>query len=183
MGLNWAYVQCCPGGLQGTFSFPSQNIGYSAGYGKIYKSTNQGNNWFDISAFFTNIVYYDIEFFNDSIGFCVGDQGTILKTTNGGITSVKPAGNTIPKSFNLYQNYPNPFNPSTQIKFDVPKSSFVQLVVYDALGREVAVLVNEKLTPGFYDYQWNAELYTSGIYFYKLAADDFSETKKMVLIK
>lgn len=182
-GFNWTIAQCCPGGLQGAFSFPSVNTGYSAGYGKIYKTTNGGSNWMNASASFTNIVYYDIKFLNDTVGYCVGDAGTILKTTNGGITAIHQTGTSIPESFSLSQNFPNPFNPVTSINFDIPISSFTKLIVYDQLGREVETLVNEQLTPGSYKYEWSAVDYPSGVYFYKLEAGEFTETKKMILIK
>jgi Secretion system C-terminal sorting domain/Kelch motif len=95
---------------------------------------------------------------------------------------------TIPANFSLYQNYPNPFNPSTQIKFDIPASmkgqtSNVKLVIYDLLGREVAILVNQQLRPGTYEVEWNATNYPSGVYYYKLTSREFTETKKMILIK
>ncbi|HMQ79865.1 MAG TPA: T9SS type A sorting domain-containing protein [Ignavibacteria bacterium] len=182
-GFNWSIAQCCPGGLQGAFSFPSANTGYSAGYGKIYKTTNGGINWMNASASFTNIVYYDIKFLNDTVGYCVGDAGTILKTTNGGVTAVQQTSTEIPQTFSLSQNFPNPFNPVTSINFDIPYSSFSKLTVFDQIGREIQVLVNEQLSPGSYKYEWNASDYPSGIYFYKLQAGDFAETKKMVLIK
>ena len=90
---------------------------------------------------------------------------------------------TVPQSYMLHQNYPNPFNPTTKIKFELPKSSFVKLIVYDILGREVVKLVNEKLTAGSYETEWNAGEFASCVYFYKLVTNDFSETKKMLLIK
>ncbi len=80
-------------------------------------------------------------------------------------------------------NYPNPFNPSTTIKFAVPKSSNVKIAVYDLTGKELEVLVNEHVQPGTYQTAWNASKYSSGIYFYKLTSDNFTETKKMILIK
>jgi hypothetical protein len=89
----------------------------------------------------------------------------------------------IPIEFSLNQNYPNPFNPSTKIKFSIPNSSFVTLKVYDVLGKEVALLINENLDAGVHNYNFNASGLTSGIYFYKILAVNFSETKKMILIK
>ncbi|NOS85347.1 MAG: T9SS type A sorting domain-containing protein [Ignavibacteria bacterium] len=89
----------------------------------------------------------------------------------------------IPITFSLYQNYPNPFNPETQIKFDVPKTSNIKIVVYDILGREVAIIVNGKMDPGVYNASWNATPYASGVYFYRLEADGYIDTKKMVLLK
>jgi agmatine deiminase len=103
-----------------------------------------------------------------------------LVTTTVGIT---PAGTNIPNSFALHQNYPNPFNPVTKIKFDLPQSSFVTLKIYDISGREVLTITSAQLNSGSYSYEWNASSYSSGIYFYKLEAKDFTSVKKMILIK
>jgi len=88
-----------------------------------------------------------------------------------------------PTAYKLDQNYPNPFNPSTNIRVDIVKDSKVNLTIYDMLGREVAVLINQQLKPGTYKVDWNASNYPSGIYFYKLVTNDFTQTKKMILIK
>jgi hypothetical protein len=88
-----------------------------------------------------------------------------------------------PVNFLLSQNYPNPFNPKTKIKFQMPKSEFVKLIVYDIAGKQIAALVGEELNPGFYEVNWNAVNFPSGVYFYRLTAGDFTETKKMLLIK
>lgn len=86
------------------------------------------------------------------------------------------------KDFSLYQNYPNPFNPRSIIQYAVSTMQFVTLTVYDLLGREVATLVNEEKPAGEYEVEFDAVNLPSGIYFYQLRADDFTETKKMVLI-
>ena len=88
-----------------------------------------------------------------------------------------------PENYNLYQNFPNPFNPSTSIKFDIPKKSFVRVSVYDAIGREVAALVNNDLSPGEYSVDWNAAAFPSGVYFYRINTGQYTEIKKMMLIK
>ena len=88
-----------------------------------------------------------------------------------------------PDKFYLYQNYPQPFNPSTTIKYHIPKSSFVSLKVFDALGKEVVTLVNEEKTSGNYEVEFDGSGLTSGIYFYALKAGEFSDTKKMILLK
>jgi agmatine deiminase len=92
-------------------------------------------------------------------------------------------GNNTPNSFALYQNFPNPFNPVTKIKFDVPRSTFVNLKIYDVSGREVLTITSAQLNSGSYSYEWNASGFASGIYFYKLETKDFSSVKKMILIK
>jgi hypothetical protein len=89
--------------------------------------------------------------------------------------------NIIPK-FELYQNYPNPFNPSTIIKYSIAEKSFISLKIYDILGRVVSTLVNEIKIPGDYEFNFNAANLNSGVYFYKLDADSFSDTKKLLLI-
>jgi hypothetical protein len=89
----------------------------------------------------------------------------------------------MPSTYLLQQNYPNPFNPSTTISFSIPTSEFVTLKVYDVLGREIATLVNENLSAGSYSYNFDASNLTSGVYFYKLQAGKYSETKKMLLSK
>jgi hypothetical protein len=96
---------------------------------------------------------------------------------------IKNISTTVPDKFVLYQNYPNPFNPTSIIRFKIKDSRFVTMKVFDALGSEVTVLVNEKLNAGAYETTFDASQYPSGIYFYKLQAGDFSETKKMVLVK
>jgi choice-of-anchor B domain-containing protein len=89
----------------------------------------------------------------------------------------------IPKSFKLYQNYPNPFNPVTKIKFELTKSEFAKITVYDINGREVLVIMNSFLKAGQYEFEFNASNFASGIYFYKLSVNNFSDVKKMILIK
>lgn len=118
-------------------------------------------------------------------------NGIIYGDTNFYYVGIQPVSNEVPTLFKLNQNYPNPFNPETEIGFHIPKSSFVNIIIYDALGNEIETLLNENLAPGIYNVKWNASNYPSGVYFYKLTAGDvstslstdFTETKKMVLIK
>ncbi|MDD5362045.1 MAG: YCF48-related protein [Ignavibacteria bacterium] len=98
-------------------------------------------------------------------------------TNNGG------SQNGVPSAYKLHQNFPNPFNPVTKIKFEVPKSTFVTLKVYDILGREVSVLVNENKLPGAYTVDFNASSLTSGVYFYRLETASFTDVKRMILVK
>ncbi|MDZ7765393.1 MAG: T9SS type A sorting domain-containing protein [Melioribacteraceae bacterium] len=111
----------------------------------------------------------------------------LLKLTigvvKGEISDVAPEDGQIPVRFELAQNYPNPFNPSTTINFSIPKASDVTLTIYDALGREVARLVDEQRAPGTYSVDWNAGNQASGIYFYRIATEQNVQVKKMVLVK
>lgn len=91
--------------------------------------------------------------------------------------------NSFPVSYSLEQNYPNPFNPSTEIEFSTQKESFVKLLVYDALGREIDLLVNENKKAGTYRIIFDGSDYNSGVYFYKLQAGEYTETRKMILLK
>jgi hypothetical protein len=100
-----------------------------------------------------------------------------------GITDVKINSAVIPSKFSLSQNYPNPFNPSTVITFETAKPEFISLSVYDILGREVAVLVEENLKPGTYKVTWNASAFSGGIYFYRIKSGGFTDVKKMILVK
>ncbi|MFA5010350.1 MAG: T9SS type A sorting domain-containing protein [Ignavibacteria bacterium] len=104
--------------------------------------------------------------------------------------SVLLSSSEIPKEYKIFNNYPNPFNPTTKIRFDLPKSSEVKITVFDVTGKEASVLVNERLQAGTYQTQWNAAAFPSGVYFYRIqvrhsgsSTGDFSETKRMMLIK
>jgi hypothetical protein len=113
------------------------------------------------------------------------------------ITGISNISENIPKKFKLHYNYPNPFNPVTTIKFDIPNKipssegwqpkangvDLVKLTIYDMLGREVAVLVNEQLKPGSYSVTWNASNYSSGVYFYRITAGEHADIKRMILLK
>jgi len=99
------------------------------------------------------------------------------------VLSVNNFSDEIPVGFKLHQNYPNPFNPSTVISYELRVTSFAKLIVYDVLGNEVSVLVNEKQNPGIYNIEFDGSNFSSGVYFYKITAGNFSETKRMVLLK
>ena len=108
------------------------------------------------------------------------DYTTIKYSQTVGIIQIS---SSIPGKFSLLQNYPNPFNPITNLEFGISHLGFVSLKIFDMLGKEVATLVNTNLNPGYYKYNFDASALNSGIYFYKLETADFSETKKMLLIK
>ena len=127
----------------------------------------------------------------DRLGYDGGTKNVSLSSANQdtvnfylvSVIGIKKINNSIPATFTLSQNYPNPFNPVTTIKFDIPKSSNVKLIIYDLLGKEVIKLADDKLNPGTYNIEWNASSFASGVYFYKLTAGDYIQTKKLVLIK
>jgi hypothetical protein len=91
--------------------------------------------------------------------------------------------NNVPSAYNLSQNYPNPFNPVTKISYTLPKAGNVKLVVFDVLGREITTLVNDVKTAGTHVVSFDASSLSSGVYFYRINAGDFTSTKKMMLVK
>jgi len=104
---------------------------------------------------------------------------SILSDQSTGVNDVE----NVPDDFTLYQNYPNPFNPTTKIRYRIPQSDFVSLKVFDIIGNEIATLVKEEKTVGNHEVNFNASTLSSGIYFYRLQAGNFVETKKMLLLK
>ena len=151
--------------------------------GCIGKSTNAGLNWSVMNtAGITNLFNIDLVYIGGIVYvYAIARDGRVIKLQEPvGIVTVN---NNVPSEYNLSQNYPNPFNPITKIRFDLPKSSFVRLAVYDALGRELEILVNEMLNAGTYEVDWAGDKFSSGIYYYKLTSGDFRETKKMIFNK
>jgi uncharacterized delta-60 repeat protein len=119
---------------------------------------------------------------NNDAGISNSTDYVTVKYTGGHLLSKRKISG-IPYSFALYQNYPNPFNPSTKIKFSLPQNGIAKLAVYDILGREVEILVNQNLTTGDYSVEFNGSKYASGVYFYELKLGNYRDVKKMVLIK
>ncbi len=193
-GNNWILVPVPFGNSLNSIHFPSASSGWGCGADQIIMTSDGGLNWSYQTSGVPSSLYRGIFFANTSTGYAVGTMGTIIKTTNGGITGFQKISGKIPTIFFLNQNYPNPFNPVTKIKFSIPNPSKggawnVRLVIYDILGREVATLIpplgggQEGLKPGSYEVTWDGSRYASGVYFYWLITDDFTETRKMVLLK
>jgi hypothetical protein len=140
------------------------------GYGNIY-----------VTGYFRGSVMFDTTQLVSA-----GGKDIFITKINTPVTALEE--NLMPSEIQLHQNYPNPFNPSTKIKFEIPDQdrndkALVTLKVYDILGREVATLVNEEKPAGEYELEFNAANLPSGIYFYQLKAGEFTETKKMVLLR
>jgi hypothetical protein len=154
----------------------------------VYRSSNNGSSWEEISQ--------GLPFLN-SIEKLTEYNGKVIAATSSGlwqrniseiVVGVEKQNNKLPQTYKLFQNYPNPFNPETKIKFNIPsnlksKTSNVKLIIYSVLGEEAALLINKQLTPGAYEISWDASNYPSGIYYYKLETNGYSETKKMILLK
>ena len=155
--------------------------------GKVITTTNGGNNWI-VQSTGSTVELWSVDFANDSVGYAIGDN-VVLKTTNGGVTFESNISNIVPDKFVLYQNYPNPFNPETKIKFDIPMDSRIRrndkvvLKVFDILGKEVTVLINEIMQPGTYEIKFDGTNFSSGIYFYNIEINNNAEVKSMILLK
>jgi len=108
---------------------------------------------------------------------------SIVELHGVGVTDIHSMEAQMPNEYSLLQNYPNPFNPSTTIEFTLPKSEFVELKVYNILGKEVSTVISKKLNPGNHNYPFDGTNLASGIYYYQLVAGDFREVKKMVLLR
>lgn len=159
----------------GSLLFAKVSSGNGESRGDAISLDNSGNIF--ISGNFSNSVNFDT--------ISVAGTGLvnifISKLTNP-LTAAVQTQSGIPVNYSL-SNYPNPFNPSTSIKFSIPKSSFIKLAVYDLTGREIEILLTEHLNAGTYEVKWDASKYTSGVYFYTIENTDYSETKKMILLK
>ena len=156
----------------------------------VFLSTNAGTSWAQVNTGLTDTLVQSL---------AISGRNLFAGTYNGGvwrrpltemITSAEKSSPDLPKHLSLQQNYPNPFNPTTLIRYTVADntengvgSREVKLAVYDVLGREVAVLVNERKGPGSYEVQLNASRLPSGSYLYRLQAGVYSATKKLVLLR
>jgi hypothetical protein len=126
---------------------------------------------------------FDISITSTQIGSGTPVIDTIISYAPTQTVGIQQAGSIVPERYSLSQNYPNPFNPATVISFDIPASGFVKLAVYDMLGREVSQLVNSNLNAGSYNVDFNAAGLNSGVYFYRLETNGFSDVKKMTVVK
>ena len=185
-GSTWinVYTNAGTGVLYATGEEFIRDTMYAVGQnGMVARSVNGGTTWARQTTGIANNLNCVYNGHHQQIfAIAVGENGTVIRTTNSGVW-VQNISTEMPLAFSLSQNYPNPFNPSTSIRYELPKNGFVRLVVYDALGREVETLINEKQSPGTYEVNWDATVYPSGVYFYKLTTEGFSETKKMMLLK
>jgi len=196
-GTTWIEQIIGPYSFLSDVSFADVNNGTAVGWdwsnnsiGLILRTTNGGTDWTPQTSGTTNSL--NGVFFIDALnGWAVGGNGTILHTTNGGVSFIEEEQiDEAPAEFLLSQNYPNPFNPRTSIQYAISSRQFVLLKVFDVLGNEIETLINEEKSAGTYEIIWYAGQLPSGVYFYQLKATpnggqagSFVETKKMILMK
>ena len=186
-GSNWDSIGYVTGSsFTNCVCFSSQTTGWAGGsWGKFFKSTDSGFTWKrENTGTFTGYIT-SAYFYNDSVGWLVGNGGRIQHTTTSGQTlvNITSTGNRIPEKFELYQNYPNPFNNQTIFEFDIKENNIYQLAIYDCLGRLREEFLNEYLNTGSYKITYNADMLSSGVYFYRLYSPKNSVTKKFIIMK
>jgi len=148
----------------------------------VYVSNNNGASWIQKNeGFGADRWVFALSILNNYI--FAGTNNSVYRRPLGELTGIQPISNEVPQQFSLSQNYPNPFNPKTVISYSLIENRFITLKVYDVLGNEVATLVNEKQNGGSYEVEFDGSKFSSGVYYYKLTAGEYSETKEMVLIK
>ena len=146
----------------------------------VCMSPNAGETWTDISSGLSNTDIRALAVAPDGKVYCGTWGDGVYRLTESGLAV--PAS-SLPKAYLLAQNYPNPFNPSTTIKYELPKSSIVRLSVFDMLGREVAMLVNERRESGVYEVKFDGSGLASGVYLYRVKAGDFVQSRKLLLLR
>jgi hypothetical protein len=150
--------------------------------GAIMFTSNGGTNWIIEDG--TPTWFDCLSIYQRQKAWCGASLGRVWYTDL--ILKTKSISGELPTHYKLYENYPNPFNPKTKIKFSIPNSSDLsnsKITVYDILGSEISTLVNEKLSPGTYEIEWNGSNYPSGTYFYTLTTGRYRNTKAMILLK
>jgi|WetSurMetagenome_2_1015567.scaffolds.fasta_scaffold01553_13 photosystem II stability/assembly factor-like uncharacterized protein len=154
-----------------------------------YFSSDTGKTW-TTELFCLDLTFRDIKFTDSNHGWLLAwGPGTmnskLYYTSNGGFGGIVGVDEVSEQPINYFlsQNYPNPFNPNTVIQYQIPELSLVTITVYDLLGREVAILVNEEKPAGNYKIEFNASSLTSGVYYYQIKSGNFTQTKKMILLR
>jgi hypothetical protein len=182
-GTNWGNTGLTSTDVRALTTFGTNLFAGSYAVG-VFLSTNNGTSWSKIDTGLTSTDIRTLAISGTNLFAGIGGGGVWRRPLTEMITTrVNDNHNQTPTRFVLEQNYPNPFNPATTISFSVPSKSFVSLKVFDALGREVATIISEEMSAGNYSRQWIALNMPSGIYFYRLQAGSFAETKKLSLIR
>jgi hypothetical protein len=183
-GENWTAVN---NGLSSTYvsslAVSGSTLFAGTNDGGVFLSTNNAASWIAVNSGLTKTFVQSFAFSGTDLFAATAGKGVWKRPLSEMITSVEGDLTKIPLQFNLCQNYPNPFNPSTLIRYELPRQSLVTLKIYDILGREVAILVNEQKPAGRYETRFDGKSLSSGVYFYRIKAGDFVQTKKMVLAK
>jgi len=179
-GLNWEYISLNEFGIGYNISFRTRSDGYiPLGFSRsVLKSTDGGNNW-NSFAFPDSASIYYINFKDNRNGWAVGNNGVIYKY-NPNSTHINNISSFVPGDISLYQNYPNPFNSSTVLKFILQKDSYVNITIYDITGKEIITILNRRLDKGENSVLFTNMNLSSGIYFYKITAEQNMSPEKSI---
>ena len=182
-GNSWSRISL-PGGRIYALAINSDDHIFSGtASAGVYRSTNNGAGWVQTNGGLTDMSIAAIAISPSGYIFAGTWEHGLFRSVLPTTTSVEQIAGIIPSESSLEQNYPNPFNPTTNISFSLPSKSFVSLKAFDVLGREVAVLLSEELSAGRHTRQWNASSLASGVYFYRMQAGSFIDTKKLILLR
>lgn len=154
----------------------------AASSGRVLFTTNGGMSWEQPERMTFNS-FYSVFFTTAEKGIIVGQHGTIMRTTTGGVVWINENEINTDYTYSLAQNYPNPFNPQTTIRFSLTEPQRVELTVFNLLGEKIVTLASDIYESGSHSIDWNAADYPSGIYFYRLQTGSFVESKKMILLR
>ncbi len=178
---QWIQTNGPYGGDVYCFAVSGTNLFAGTGDG-VFLSTDNGTSWTQASTGLTSTLVSALAVSGTNL-FAGTDGGVWRRPLSEMITSVEGLPTDLPTHFSLKQNYPNPFNPSTTISYDLPRKSQVRLAVFNALGQQVASLVDGEQQAGYYDVRFFGSGLASGAYFYRLQAGNFVETKRLLLLK
>jgi hypothetical protein len=149
----------------------------------IWLTTNNGARWSSVNSGLADSNVHSLGVVGTSLYAGVGTGGVWKSSLQSLVVGVQNRSDDVPGSFALGQNYPNPFNPKTVVSCQWPVAGRVRLAVYDLLGREIAVLLDEQKAPGRYQVEFDGTRLSSGVYFYRLTAGDYVETRRMILLR
>jgi photosystem II stability/assembly factor-like uncharacterized protein len=185
-GYDWGTSQAGNCGAIFTYTQMGNNIVFGGNCSGMFMKTSWDASWQDIGTGFPSNTDVEASCVNDTYVFAGTSDRAVWRRplSELGLTGVNGNNNAgVPKEYKLEQNYPNPFNPNTVISYSIPKFSNVKLIIYDAMGRVISELINRKQDAGNYNINFNGTSLSSGVYFYKLTTESFTQTKKMLLVK
>jgi photosystem II stability/assembly factor-like uncharacterized protein len=183
-GINWTETSIpAPNYLNNVYAYDENNYWAVGDFGFIYHTSNSGANWVHETNNNFSDRLFGIYFFRNNEGVICGGNGCIVQYQTS-VSSIS-SNNEIqtPGNYVLNQNYPNPFNPKTVISYSLMENRHTTLKVFDVLGKEVAVLVNQKQNAGRYSVEFDASDFTSGVYFYSIESGEFRDIRRMMIIK
>jgi hypothetical protein len=178
---QWVQTNGPYGGFVLSLAISENNI-FTGTWDGIFLSTDNGSSWNAVNNGLTDLYVRALAISGNNIFAGTAISG-VWRRPISEMIAVEENKDNLPTEFVLEQNYPNPFNPSTTFRYSIPNESKVIIKVYDILGKEIEALVSEEKPAGTYELTWNAKNLPSGIYFYRIQAGSFIDTKKMILVK